>query len=351
MANETENPAKRHEEDAAQWHIRLHSGEATGADWSAFTDWLEADPDRRPAYEVVADVARTAEASANVILQALEEMDTEEAAPQLKLPEAQTANTDAGSTATVIDARARFRRPVLATLMSMAAMLFIAVSINIFMPADPISQSFVTAMGETRNVTLADGSIVHLNTNTRLDVTIDGTARRTILHQGEALFEVAKDKERPFIVATNGQEIRVVGTVFNVQNYGGAVTVSVAEGIVDVVAAVDAAAPVRLVAGHQLVQESATSAAEIREIDTSNVGAWQDGFIVFDNAPLTQVARDLNRYFTTPIHINPSAASLTFSGILKIEDQSLVLAVLSESLPISIVTAAGSITVMLKQQD
>ncbi len=336
MANETD--IKR-EDTAAEWHARLHDASATGSDWAAFTDWLEADPANQAAYEAVADAARTAEAHGDAILEAL--------AAHTGAAEAEAA----APSATVIDARWRWRKPLVNTVMAIAAMLMVAVGLNFFSTGAPVSQSFTTAMGESREVTLADGTVMTLNRDTSVSVTFDDDARRATLSHGEALFHVAKDKEHPFFVRSGTQEIRVVGTVFNVQNYDGTITVSVAEGIVDVKPADMMQQPVRLTAGRELVQTLDTDTPMVRTINAANVGTWQDGFLVFDGDTLSGVAVSLNRYFAKPITVEPSAATLPFSGILKTDSQQAVLAVLAETLPIEIIEDSDTITLRMKQQD
>jgi len=335
MANETD--IKR-EDAAAEWHARLHDASATGSDWAAFTDWLEADPANQTAYEAVAEAARTAEVHGDAILEAL-------------AAHTQAADAMDTTSATVIDARWRWRKPLMNTVMAIAAMLMVAVGLNFFGASDPVTQSYTTAMNENREVTLADGTVLTLNRDTSVSVTFDDDARRATLSHGEALFHVAKDKEHPFFVRSGAQEIRVVGTVFNVQNYDGTITVSVAEGIVDVKPADVAQQPVRLTAGRELVQAEGAGKPTVRSINAANVGTWQDGFLVFDGDTLNGVATSLNRYFAKPIMVTPEAGSLPFSGILKMDNQQAVLAVLAESLPIEIIEDSDTITLRMKQQD
>lgn len=86
--------------------------------------------------------------------------------------------------------------------------------------------------GERATVALTDGSLVHLNTQSALSVTLSSHRRSLSLKQGEALFEVAHDPARPFDVAVNGRVVRAIGTIFNIEHDGHRTIVSVLEGAV-----------------------------------------------------------------------------------------------------------------------
>ncbi|HYG28420.1 MAG TPA: FecR domain-containing protein, partial [Caulobacteraceae bacterium] len=91
-----------------------------------------------------------------------------------------------------------------------------------------------TALGERRVVALEDGSRVELNTDSRIEVAYAEDQRRIVLLKGEALFEVAKDPSRPFVVMANGAEVRAIGTAFNIRLREKLVELTVTEGVVSV---------------------------------------------------------------------------------------------------------------------
>ena len=108
----------------------------------------------------------------------------------------------------------------------------LAGALALLQPSDePIS----TAVGEQRSITLADGSLIKLNTRTTIRHRFDESTRRVELIEGEALFDVARDEQRPFIVTAGATEVRVLGTSFNVYKQSDLeATVSVLEGRVTV---------------------------------------------------------------------------------------------------------------------
>src|SRR5204863_1747502 len=116
----------------------------------------------------------------------------------------------------------------------LAAAATIALSILPPSVLSPPTQSFATATAEHRSVTLADGSTLDLNAGTRLTVTLGVRERRVVMAEGEAVFDVAPDKSRPFLIAAGDRTVRVVGTRFDVRRRAGRLSVTVERGLVEV---------------------------------------------------------------------------------------------------------------------
>ena len=182
---------------------------------------------------------------------------------------------------------------------------------------------YATGIGEQRTVTLADGSVVELNSKSRIKVHYSERARSIDLLQGQALFRVAKDPNKPFIVGSAGTYVRAVGTQFDVYKKSAGTVVTVVEGRVAVTGqrATDdgSAAPIKtpepqyapsapssshglqpkpgevlLAAGEQLLVADAVSAPQPANIEA--VTAWTQQRLVFDYTPLTEVAEEFNRH-------------------------------------------------------
>ena len=317
-------------DQAVSWHVRLHSGEAGESEWQDFTAWLEADPENRRALERVEDLSEELDAARDEIRAGLRQLEAAKAADNVVVL---TVRRWARQAATAPRG--------LAAAALVAASLVIAIGLGQLWPGAPASQMYATRIGEQRLVTLADGSAIRLNTDTEITVALADDVRHVTLDHGEALFRVAKDPSRPFIVAVGEQNVRVVGTVFNILKHQGRVTVTVAEGIVAVHPA-DARRPssaelaATLTAGRQLIHEEGSGQIEIRDVDPGTVLAWQDGNLTYENTPLSEVVRDLNRYFPIPVEPqNAGVAALQFSGVLKIDNEDAVLHRLEEFLPVT----------------
>jgi transmembrane sensor len=149
-----------------------------------------------------------------------------------------------------------------------------------------------TGVGERRVVALADGSRITLDAESAVDVELSGQARRITLRKGEALFDVAHDPARPFQVRAGEVQATALGTVYAVRREGEAVEVVVKRGRVAVTDALDR---VELSAGEAIGRKADGLGARHR-LDVDSALAWQEGRLVFEQAPLAQVLKALERY-------------------------------------------------------
>lgn len=183
-------------------------------------------------------------------------------------------------------------------------------------------QRLDTRLGEIRRVPLADGSLVAINTQTALDVTMKPKSRRITLQAGEAWFQVAKDPQRPFVVAAGPVRVRAVGTAFSVrrgEDEQAGVDVMVTEGVVETWIEGDQASRRRLSAGERIILAS-TAAPAVAETPSEierNL-AWRNGEIALDGESLEQAAKLFNRYNARQIVIeDPQLARERFVGLFQ----------------------------------
>ncbi|MBI3676199.1 MAG: FecR domain-containing protein [Proteobacteria bacterium] len=311
----TERNEQRTTDEAAGWFVRINSDSASEADWAAFTAWLEADSTHRLAFDRVEDLDR--------------ELDALAAKPEEKVV---AFNRRSGP------AKITVRGPQ--AWIAGAGLLAAAALVAIFvMPRAPQAVTLATGTGETKSVDLADGTHIDINTKSKIILDHGVAGRHVILVGGEALFHVAKDPTRPFVVAVGDRAVRVVGTVFNVLRNEGAITVVVAQGKV-------AVSPLKrhsgarvqqtefLTPGEGLVYDESNETLTRERVDPTHTLAWRDGYLVYDNAPLASVASDLNRYFSHRVAAEGKAERLRFSGVLKMDNEDAVLNRLTKLLPI-----------------
>jgi len=327
---------------AVAWHVRLHAGDAGEEDWTAFTAWLQADDENRRAFDRL-DILMAEMVAAGEDLQAHF-----------------TASVEPpGESGRPMRARWRAWGPAQA-LIAATLVVFVGIGQGWFGglggTGGPGQHNYATRIGETRAITLADGSVIHLNTDSRITVALGARTRAVTLDHGEALFQVTRDPARPFIVTVGEQNVRVVGTVFNILRYGGKVTVTVARGVVEVHPA--RAGPGRraglsatLVAGHQLVHEDGAPTVQVRKVDPRAALSWREGHRTYDNASLRDIAGDLNRYFPGSVRVpDERAAALRFSGVLKFDNEQAVLRRLEEFLPVTAEKTKDGIVLRLRKE-
>ena len=167
-----------------------------------------------------------------------------------------------------------------------------------------------TALGEMRRVPLQDGSLAAVNTDTMLAVDLQPGSRNVRIDKGEAWFQVAKDKTRPFVVAAGDVRVRAVGTAFSVRRLEEGADVQVTEGVVEVWTIGREAGLTRISAGARThVSYSGGSAAitENRAVIDRTL-AWRDGQLVFDGDTLGDAAAEFNRYNAVKIRVAPELA-------------------------------------------
>ena len=289
---------------AAQWYARLHSGVATDADRSAWNDWLVADPAHLQAWQRMAAVGEQMASVPGTL-----------ASPALR-------GADLS------------RRQVVRSVLLLAS----ASSVGWLGWRSETSRSLFadlrTAVGERRELRLADGSSLLLNTDTSLNLRFDGQQRVLELLSGEILVTTAVDPlQRPFKVLTRHGEVLALGTRFIVrsQELGG--EVSVLEKAVQVSPALGGAM-IRVEAG-QSVAFNGRSAGALRRNDAS-VGAWQQGSIIAIDRPLSELLADISRYRSGVLRCDPRIAQLKVSGAFPIDNTDRALAALESGLSLRV---------------
>ncbi|PAL21471.1 FecR domain-containing protein [Sphingopyxis sp. GW247-27LB] len=183
--------------------------------------------------------------------------------------------------------------------------------------------SYATSVGEIRRVPLADGSIAAINTASTIEVKLDDAARHVRVEQGEAWFQVAKDKQRPFVVAAGRARVRAVGTAFSVRRRAGGADVLVTEGEVEVWADGAEGHRVRLRAGARgfiaddaaIVQQPAAPSAIDRAL------AWRSGKVDLAGDRLDSAVAEFNRYNQRRLAIaDPAIAGERLDGVFRTDD-------------------------------
>jgi transmembrane sensor len=253
-----------------------------------------------------------------------------------RIPESAAAPVVAAATRR----RAFWRRPIVlgagATLAAAAA----AVALLLLRPAPPAAAAAAlpaVAAAAPRLLTLADGSVVHLNTGGEIRARFTAGERRVELVRGEAHFAVAKDPARPFVVHAGNLDVRAVGTAFNVQLQSGAVDVLVTAGTVQLGAAAEPAPAFARVArepipllrpGHRAVVSLAPVTPATAVVVTtatadeiSRTLAWQAPLLRLGGATLAEVAREFERRSGRRVVLaDPELAALRLGGRFRADD-------------------------------
>jgi transmembrane sensor len=302
-------------QDAAAWVARLGSDQRTRADDEAFEAWLSADPAHAGDYAAHAELwsglsALTGDTEARAVLMG------GKAAPRPMVN----------------------RRIAMGGFGAAAA----AASLAVFAAPqiDRLRGVYRTRKGQQRQVILADGSRLMLDTDTRIDVRFSDADRRLVLEKGRAHFKVAKDAARPFRVFVGDDEVRALGTAFDVRKDGAGAKVTLEEGTVAVYRAagprVDGVrAPAAVLKPGEQARLTKTAPIKVAAVDVSREQAWRFGRMVLDNAPLGEAVEDLNRYGGRQVVLaDPALAQMKVSGVFHTRDPDAFVEAMTAAFPI-----------------
>lgn len=182
--------------------------------------------------------------------------------------------------------------------------------------SDP-SIAYATRVGEQRTQRLSDGSEVLLNTDTYLEVVMSRGRRELHLRRGEAVFDVAKDEKKPFVVTVGDGTVTALGTRFLVRALDAEVTVNLLEGSVEV-AREGQNERRRLAPGQRAAYVTAERGISVGAFDADVVLGWTEGRLEFDGSPLSAVIAEANRYSATKLRlVDPALAGMPVSGTFK----------------------------------
>ncbi|PAL24287.1 FecR domain-containing protein [Sphingopyxis sp. GW247-27LB] len=297
----TRETASQIEDAAARWAARLDAGQLRADDERELTIWL-ANDDRRKGALLQAQAA-------------LSMLDLDEA---VNKPTAQSINIT--------------RRWMLG-----GAAAAVAASAG-FAPHAP-GTIYRTQIGEIRRVPLSDGSTAAINTDSIVAIDLHEKERLVRLDRGEAWFQVAKDRTRPFLVEAGRVRVLAVGTAFSVRRSQDGVDVLVTEGVVEAWATGVEQHRVRIAAGsNAFIGDDAAirqSLPEGSSIDRAL--AWRSGKIDLEGQPLSEAVAEFNRYNRRKLEVvDPTLAKEQFDGVFRTDDPAGFAAVVQTALGVPI---------------
>jgi len=309
--------------EAAQWFARLRESDAGRGTEADFVEWLLRSPEHLEEFLAVSRVWGETQVASPTLFCTDDLIDA-------ALAEPTPANVVAlkGTTTPLTEISARRRKPLRYQIAAAAAAL-LALGSVIWLVVERSSNStrIITAIGEQRSVTLADGSVLDVNTNSEVRIDLAGAERHLQLVHGEARFKVTRNPQRPFIVSTPQATIRVLGTIFNVRAEMQNTAVAVLEGQVDVREVTQLEVPpsgithIELKAGQLAAVNPAGHIVPNAGPPLERVAAWTERRLVFREEPLSVVVAELNRYQRKPIRIDaPQLADLRISGTFDSSD-------------------------------
>lgn len=252
--------------EASAWLFRLRADDLTPAEQQRFAQWLAATPQHVAAWDEAQALFAALETPARTLRQ-------------------HAGRADQGHSS----------RRLGTAMRAVAAVLLCAVLGWLLQPSllQNLQSDYHTNTGEQRQIQLADGSRVLLNTDTAVTVDLADNLRRVRVLRGEAFFEVTHAPKRPFWVVADETQAKVTGTAFSVGFSNKNVAVTVAEGLVET--STQAGRIVALKAGESASYQGSAFMG-VQTIDLQKALAWRQGQMVFVQATLAEVVAQINRY-------------------------------------------------------
>jgi transmembrane sensor len=307
-------------QEAIEWLVKLRGDNLSEVETHAFADWLSKDFHHTEAFAKAEDlfddmVAATQLPQSPVLSQKIAEPKPSQ--PNRSLPK--PVNW----------------RWLCLPLALAAAWLF---AIGLVLPSqtsllDTYLSDYHTGAGEFKEINLADGSHLLLNTNTAISVDYRPDKRHLTLHHGQVRFTVAKDARRPFEVDADGLTVRALGTVFEIyRQASGTIKVTVQEHAVAArlddesqSAAKGKPAEIEVKAGQQLIFGQDGTLQQPTEVNLAQATAWQQRRLFINDRPLSELIAELDRYRSGRIFLSSQLNNLRVTGVFTLDNPDLAL--------------------------
>ncbi len=202
-----------------------------------------------------------------------------------------------------------------------------------------------TERGAISTFDLSDGTTLILGAASEVNVNLTEAERRVYLMKGDAYFDVVSDASRPFLVNAGRLQVLVTGTTFDVRRSGAVTEIAVVEGTVAVSEGPGNASTSEglsdnqnteiLSAGFRIEFSDARGFGGIKETRADRIGAWRRDRLVFEDAPISEIVADLNRYLAEPLLVaDEDVGAMTFSATVGTADLESFVSTLTEVFPV-----------------
>jgi len=310
------------DDEASIWLVRLDNGNLSDQSRKELKTWLSADKRHPAALKAMAEI--------------WDDMD-------------QVLNSIDDKNSSKNGALSTIFKPILKPFALAASISFLTVLIWLATPYNVQKNSYATLVGQQIDATFDDGSIIHLNTNSRIETEFSADKRIIKLVKGEALFEVAHDANRPFIVYAGDRLVQAIGTKFVVHLKAENIQVTVTDGKVKMskVALNTKLTDIKelnntaiqeddiYITKGEKVTVGSNQAPKLTHIKPENIKrelSWLDGKLIFDNEELFNVIEEINRYVDIEIVLkDPSLYKVRISGRFDLKDSEALIEALELS--------------------
>ena len=314
-------------EKASDWFVRMHSDDVTEVDRRAHGKWLADNVKNQAQYVAVQRSLRDLAVLDHWMRDEVNRLN-----------------------ARAMERQGRRTKVWVAGCASAAAVLAV---VAFWATLSPTSR-YETERAEQREISLDDGSRIHLNTASSVDVRFTRDKRKVELNRGEGIFDVSHDVQRPFVVAAADAEIVAVGTRFRVRLTDGEVIVTVLEGAVAVFrpgqSATDPYKGVEqagmgtalLYPNDQLTVTLDDGMTDVETVDATAAMAWREGKLIFDATPLRQAVEEISRYTLIDVAVSDDMPDHLITGLIQIRSPDAMIRFISNAVSVTPVKVSAN---------
>lgn len=322
---------------ASRWWLQLQQA-TTLTQQAEFQQWLAADPRHAVYYQQCCELQQQLSALSPVWQQQLMQAEpaawtAEVNAGLLDPPEAAVAPNQLHSAALqLVPASSKLQHVQLWCCRLAACVAMLAIGwLGWHTQTAELNLHWQTGVGQFASYQLPDGSTIKLDAATKLEVRYAADERQILLQQGQAFFEVAADNSRPFVVKTPDSQIKVLGTGFAVGWFASYSQVEVAHGKVEF----SYPGEVRQLTAGQRLQGKLNS--QLSQLPVTAIASWRQGYLSFEQQPLSEVVAALNRYLTKPLQLaDQQSAALRLTATFQLDQLAQLPEMLPKVLPVQL---------------
>ncbi|MBT7904827.1 FecR family protein [Porticoccaceae bacterium] len=321
-------------EQAAEWFTLMQSADVSAEDRQELNNWLSEHSDHREAYRQI-----------ELVWQSIGDLSGSEEGFELRRSVEPFSSRLKTFFAELMPAQ---KYAISFTIVCVAVTLMLLPESN-----TPATTYYSTGAGEIKTITLVDNSEITLGAKSQISTVISDVERSVNLISGEAFFDVAKDRQKPFFVITNNLTVEVVGTQFNVRQVRDSVSVAVAEGIVNIFsqgvhsAQSEFLPALVLMAGQGVVKEAGSNFEPVTAVPASDAGAWRMGRLVYRDISLANIVADAGRYIDGKIVLqSDDLADVKVTMTLRTDQVDQLPQMLSQTLPLEVHVISDNITLL-----
>lgn len=309
---------------ALDWFMRIGDGGLNADEQAEFESWKQQDPKHLAAFQRLDGMSRSS---------------------SLAKAGAEMAREERALRPVVVDQPAASRQHWGRYLVPLAAVLVLAIALYPTLRLSLLSD-YRTAVGEQRVVSLPDGSSMTLNSGSAVALDFDNGRRSVSLLQGEAYFDVVHDAEHPFVVNGALSQTQVFGTAFAVQDGAEADRVVLQRGSVQV-ALLEAPYSMQMLEPGEAVHAARSGISSPKQVNVSDMLAWLNGRVVFENALFSEALETLERYHSGLVFVvDDRYEGARISGDFSVEDPATAVATLAAAVGGNITRLPGGVLIL-----